>query len=380
MTTSRTDYSRLKTVIEGIQQHPNLQLQVVVAGPHLLEKYGTTIRDIERDGVPIDQQAYIVVEGENPTTMAKSAGLTMIEFSTIYNNLKPDLVVIHGDRFENFAAAVTAALMNIPIAHLQGGEISGTIDESLRHALTKLSHFHFPSNEASRDRIIKLGEPSERVYNVGCPSTDLLLRTPIGTRQEVLATDEVTPKDGRRLNPNKPYALAILHPVTTEFSQAYDQMYNFITAISEIGLQTIMLYPNMDAGSEDMISAIRRFLTAHPEVKNIFLYKNFYHDTFVKILAHSAIVLGNSSIGVRETCYFGIPTVNVGTREAHRDCGHNVAHVGHDSRSIVAAARAQLAHGKFDIEYIYGDGHAGDKIADILSTVELTGVQKRNTF
>lgn len=379
MTSSRTDYSRLKTVLEELYRIKNVQPILVVSGPHLLTKYGRTVVDIERDGFKVDERAYTLVEGENPTTMSKSVGLSVVEFTSIYNNQKPDIVVVHGDRFENFAAGVAAALMNIPIAHLQGGEISGTIDESLRHSLTKLSHLHFPSNEASRERILRLGEDARYVFNFGCPATDLLLRKSNISKSKLFSLPEVTPKDERRLDPKKPYALAILHPVTTEYGKSYHQMTEFLEALRVLDMQTIMLYPNPDAGSEDMITAVRHYLLRHP-LHNVFMYKNFHHEVFAGLLRHADLMIGNSSTGVRETCYFGTPTVNIGTREQHRDRGRNVIEVANSSTAIIAASRKQLRHGRYPIEQMYGSGSAGKKIAQKLSTIVLPPIQKTISY
>lgn len=379
ITSNRTDYSRLKTVLEELDKIPAIQTCLVVAGSHLLEKYGNTIRDIERDGFAIDEKAYITVEGENPTTMAKSTGIAIIEFTTIFNNHLPDIVVVHGDRYDNFAAILAAALMNIPVAHIQGGEISGTIDESLRHAATKLSHIHFPSNEQSKKRIIMLGENPKTVFNVGCPATDMLLRIPRLSKEKLFKLPDVLPKDGRLFNPKQPLILAAMHPVTTEYGQSYRQMEQFLFALKALNMQTIMLYPNVDAGSEDMIKAIRRFLLKHT-LENVFMYKNFYQETYIKILQAADVIIGNSSVGIRESCYFGIPSVNVGTREQNRQRGKNVIDSSYDAKDIVTVTRKQLKHGKYRPEYIYGDGKSGKRIAKILATIETDSIQKQLTY
>src|SRR3989338_11569010 len=185
VTANRADYSRVKSVLQAIQLHPNLELQLVVAGSHLVDHYGMTVREIEKDGFPISAKVHMEFYGNEPTVMAKSTGLAIIEFATIFNNLKPDIVVALVDRYENFASAVASAMMNIPTAHTQGGEATGTIDESLRHAMTKLAHIHFPSTENAKERIIKMGEDPRYVFNVGCPATDILLSAPKWGMEEV---------------------------------------------------------------------------------------------------------------------------------------------------------------------------------------------------
>lgn len=376
VTGNRAEYSRAKTVMRAIEKHPDLELILIVTGAHLLDKYGATIQEIEADGFKIDEKVYLIVEGENPITMTKSVGLGIIELATILNNYKPDVVIAPTDRFETLSVAVSAALMNIVLAHIQGGEVTGTIDESIRHAITKFSHIHFAATEKSRERIIKMGEDPEFVFNVGCPAIDLLLNVDAGTKEDLFHNRELIPKDGRSLNPEKPFLLVVQHPVTTEFEDSFRQIQETLYAIEALKMQTIMLWPNADAGSDEIVKGVRRFLLKH-DMKHLFLYKHFSSETFVRLMSHTSCMVGNSSSGIRETCYLGTPVVNIGTRQQGRERGRNVMDIPYDWEKILDAIRRQIQIGRYPSDYLYGDGSAGEKVAEILAGCEVKSVQKK---
>ncbi len=377
VTANRADYSRVKSVLAAVQKHPALQLQLVVAGSHLLDHYGLSVKDIERDGFPIAARIPMELQGSEPVTMAKSVGLGVLEFATCFANLKPDIVVALVDRYENFASAIAAATMNIPTAHIQGGEITGTIDESLRHAMTKLSHIHFPATATAKDRIIKMGENPNYVFDVGCPATDILLSTPEMSPTELTQSVRSLFKDPQAdFDPEKPYLMAIQHPVTTEFGSGISQMKETLEGIKGLGMQIFMLWPNIDAGSEDVSRGIRLFKLANPGEK-LTILGHMPHAIFANLLRKTKCLIGNSSSGIRESGYFGIPTVNIGTRQKGREHGRNVLHAGYNKNEIRQAVMQQLNHGPYEKEFIYGKGNAGEKIAKILAEVPLPSVQKR---
>ena len=377
VTANRADYSRVKSALSAIQEHPNLELQLVVAGSHLLDHYGFTVKDIERDGFPIAARIPMELHGSDPLTMAKSIGLGVMEFATCFGNLKPDAVIALVDRYENFASAVAAATMNIPTAHTQGGEITGTIDESFRHAMTKLSHIHFPSTAGARDRIIRMGEDPKYVFNVGCPATDALLSTPEVTVEDLKHEVRSLFKDPQAdFDPSKPYIFVIQHPVTTEFGGGIQQIQETLEGLKGLGMQIFMLWPNIDAGSEDISRGIRLFKLANPQEK-ITMLGHAPHALFVNLLRKTKCLVGNSSSGIRETSYFGVPTINIGTRQAGREHGRNVVHTGYNREEIRKAVLQQMQHGSYEKEFIYGNGDAGKKIAKILVEMPLPSVQKR---
>jgi UDP-hydrolysing UDP-N-acetyl-D-glucosamine 2-epimerase len=380
VTANRADYSRAKTVLDAVKAHPDLTLQVVVMGSHLLEKHGFTVREIEADGFVPDARIYMEVDGKNPTTMAKSMGLAVVELATTFDQLKPDIVIALVDRYENFASAAAAALMNIPIAHIQGGEVTGTIDESLRHAMTKLAHLHFPATEGARERIVKMGEPAGTVWNVGCPGTDILLQSPLLSAEETIRSVQEVAKDPNvHLDPKAPYLLVVQHPVTTEYGSGVDQIRATLDAVQGTGMQTIMLWPNIDAGSDDVSRGIRHYQIKHPELP-LYAFKHFGNELFVNLMRNASCMVGNSSAGIREACYFGTPVVNIGTRQSGRERGACVRDAGYEKDEIAVAIREQLAHGRYPTERIYGDGTAGTQIADILATARIDVVQKRITY
>ena len=344
MTGSRADYSRVKSVMKAIQEREGLELQVVATGQHLLDRYGESVNEIEGDGFPVHERIYLNIEGGNPVTMAQSTGLGIIQLATVLNQLKPDFVIAPTDRFETLSVAIAASFMNIFLAHIQGGEVTGTIDESIRHAITRLAHLHFPATERSRQRIIRMGERPETVFNVGCPGVDLLVSTPIGTKEELFNNPAVRSKSQLQPSPDltKPFLLAVCHPVTTEYGHGYQQVQEVVHAIKRLNIQTIMLWPNSDAGSEDFVRGVRHFLMVNNMNDLVYLYKNFSNETFVQLMYHCVCMIGNSSAGIRETCYFGIPTVNIGTRQNGRERGSNVVDVSYDRGEIEDAVRSQM--------------------------------------
>jgi UDP-hydrolysing UDP-N-acetyl-D-glucosamine 2-epimerase len=288
--------------------------------------------------------------------------------------LEPDIVVTVADRFETIATAIAASYMNVPVAHTQGGEVSGSIDESVRHAVTKLAHVHFPATELSARRLVAMGEDPEMVFNVGCPSIDLVAATELGTSEEVLAAlaDHGV---GSRVEVSKPYVLMMQHPVTTEFGQSFEQINETLDAVAALGMQALVFWPNVDAGSEQVSKGIRLFREkglAH----GFHFFRNLPAETFVRLMAHASCMVGNSSAALREGAFLGTPAVTIGTRQQNRERGRNVVETGHDRDAITDAIRDQLTHGPYERDAVFGDGTAGAKIADVLTTVR-PEVQKK---
>ncbi len=375
---SRANYSSIKSVMQAVQDHPDLQLQVVAGASALLDRFGAVVETVESDGFEPDARVLMIIEGETPTTMAKSTGLGLLELPTVFENLQPDVVVTVGDRFETMATAIAAAYMNIPLAHTMGGEISGTIDENIRHAVTKLSHIHFPANQSAADRIIRMGEDPSTVYVVGCPRIDLVA--------EIADENNRLPERawleyegvGGQINLEEPFLLVSQHPVTTEYGDGERQISETLMALHELHLPTIMLWPNVDAGSEDISRGMRKF-REHYEHDYIRFYKNFSVETYVRLMKRCACKIGNSSASIREGPFLGMPAVNIGTRQIDRQRGSNVIDVDYDRGQISAAIQKQIAHGPYPSESIYGDGHAGERIADILAQADIN-IHKRMTY
>ena len=375
---SRANYSSIRSAMKAIQDHPDLELQVVAGASALLDRYGQVVDVVKNDGFKVDDEVYMIIEAETPVTMAKSAGLGLLELPTTFDRLKPDIVLTIGDRFETIASVVAAAYMNIAVAHTMGGEISGTIDESIRHALTKLSHIHFPANTQAAERIIKMGEQPDTVFNVGCPRMDMIAdiaeKHPTPPSQEWLEEEGV----GGHLDLSQPYLIVSQHAVTTDYGKGEAQINQTLEALHALDMPTLMLWPNSDAGSEDVARGIRKF-REHNKDHSIRFYKNFTHEVFIPLMMHCACMIGNSSGAIRDGAFLGVPAVNIGTRQEGRDRGHNVLDVGYDAAEIQAAVKKQLEHGKYDRDPLYGDGTAGKKIADTLATCEIT-IQKKLTY
>lgn len=374
--TARPSYARVKTALTAIRDHPNLELQLVTAASALLDRYGSTIDVIRADGFEPDAEVYMVVEGENLVTSVKSTGLGIIELATIFDRLKPHAVLSIADRYETIATAIAGAYSNIPVVHLQGGEVSGSIDEKVRHAVTKLADLHLVSNQRAAERVARMGENRAAIHVTGCPSIDLAAAVVRENRGPDLAY--LQQGVGAKLSATENYLIVMQHPVTYEWTDAQRQTTETLEAVVDIGLPTYWFWPNADAGADHASRAIRRFREQR-DIPNIRFLKNMPPEEFLRTLMRARCIVGNSSTGIREAAFLGIPAVNIGGRQQGRERGPNVIDVGYDRKAIVEATSVQLAHGPYESDHIYGDGTAGPKIAECLAEAELT-VEKRITY
>jgi UDP-hydrolysing UDP-N-acetyl-D-glucosamine 2-epimerase len=375
--TARPSYSRIKTALKAIEEHPDLELQLVVAASALLERYGSAVRYIEDDGFKISARVYMVLEGENLASMAKTTGLGLLELATVFDNLRPDVVVTVADRYETLATAVAAAYMNIPVAHVQGGEVTGSIDEKVRHAVTKLADLHLVSSQHAAERVIKMGEDPASVHITGCPSIDLAARVLDSPK---LNFDPLKRYGGvgAPLDISKGYLVVMQHPVTTEYELARKHVVETLHAVQELDLPTLWFWPNVDAGSDGTSGGIRSFRES-VQPKNIHFFKNMEGMDFLRVLCNSRCLIGNSSVGVRECSYLGVPVVNIGSRQAGRDRGTNLLDVSYDQKEIVGAVKHHMGNGRYPKDITYGNGHAGMKIAQVLGEAPLR-IDKRLTY
>jgi len=368
---SRANYGRIKAVMQAIRRHPDLELQLIVGASALLERYGRAIDVIRADGFEPDATVYLVLEGETPATMAKSTGLGIMELATAFDHLRPDIVLTVADRYETMATAVAASYMNIPLAHTQGGEVTGSIDESVRHAITKLAHIHFPTTELSRERLLRMGEPPDRVFVTGCPSIDAIAGIDLTLKPETLTRTGV----GASIDPESRYLLVLQHPVTTEYAAADQHIQATIAAIRRLKHPTVWLWPNVDAGSDIVSKRLRQFReTDRPDY--VHFYRNFSVEDYARVMNASGCVVGNTSSSIREGAFLGTPAVNIGSRQHGREKGCNVVDTPNDSGAIEQAVQRQLEHGKYPSSSLYGDGKAAPRIASHLATVPLTPIQK----
>lgn len=375
--TARPSYSRIKTALRAIQNHPDLELQLVAAASALLDRYGTVVSYMEEDGFEIAARVYMVLEGENLASMAKTTGLGLLELGTVLDNLNPDIVVTIADRYETLATAVAAAYMNIPVAHIQGGEVTGSIDEKVRHAVTKLSDLHLVSTEKAAERVIRMGEDPETVFVTGCPSVDLA--------DEVLhsRTLDFDPFEryggvGARVDLSDGYLVVLHHPVTTEYELARQHVFETLYAVRDMNLSTLWFWPNVDAGSDGTSNGIRAFRELENPT-NIRFFKNMMPTDFLRLIYNSRCLVGNSSVGIRECSFLGVPVVNIGSRQAGRDRGCNVLDVGYNRESIMKAIHYHVNNGRYPSDALYGNGRAGEQIAELFATVPLR-IEKRLTY
>jgi UDP-hydrolysing UDP-N-acetyl-D-glucosamine 2-epimerase len=366
--TMRASYAKIKPILKAIQKHQNLELQVVLAASALLDRFGNLESIVQNDGFEINGRIYMVVEGENLVTSAKSTGIGVVEFATCFQSLKPDVVVVIGDRYELMSPAIAATYMNIPLAHVQGGEITGNIDEKVRHAVTKLADVHFPSTALAAERIVKMGEDPDMVFFTGCPSIDIAKDA---TESPALTFDLYKKYGGVGAFPDlsNGYYIVMQHPVTTEYPNGRGQIEETLHAMNRFDTPVIWFWPNVDAGGDEVSKGIRMFRENEKPVHMHFI-KNMEPQDFLRLLNGAKGIIGNSSAGIRESSYLGTPSVNIGSRQVHRERGPNVLDVGYDREAIYTAVSSHCT-GKKPSSDLYGKGNAGELIADALDRATL---------
>jgi len=358
-------------LLEELRKRKNVNLQIVIGASAILPMYGDVISLLDKDGFKYDAKIVMTVEGGTPIAMAKTAGLGIGEFASTFDRLSPHAIVLRGDRYEILSAAVAAAYLNIPIAHIEGGDVTGTIDESVRHAVTKLAHLHFPSSEKAKKRLIRMGEDPRHVHVVGSPEVEYMARRTFPLHKELINYLGV----GDVVDVTKPYIIVMNHPVTTEYGKNRHNTEELLKAVREINIPTIWFWPNTDAGTDEISKAIRTFREKYAP-QNIRFMKYLPTEDFYGLLTHTQCLVGNSSSGIKECSYLGIPVVNIGTRQNGRDRAENVVDAPYRKKIILATLKKQLAHGKYKRSTLYYKKNTSMKIADIL-VGETPAVQKR---
>lgn len=360
VTGSRADYGLIKHTIKKLQKEFNLSL--IVTGMHLSHEFGYTIDEIEKDGFKIDAKVDMLSVEDTGGGMAKSLGMAIIGVTRALERIKPDVVLVLGDKGETLAGAIAGAHLNIPVIHLHGGEQGDDgahIDDSIRHSVTKFAHIHLAPTKLSAKRIIKMGEEPWRVHVVGAPGLDEIMS------QKCYPKKHVAKK--YHLGLNKPLILVVQHPVLTQLDKAGDQMRKTLEALKELNEQTVLIYPNADAGGREMIKVIKEF----ERYKFLQTYKNLPRKDYLSLMKYSSVLVGNSSSGLIESPAFKISVVNIGIRNSTREAAGNVLYVDHDKNKIIHAVRKALFDKKFRVmvercKNPYGDGNASDKIVKIL--------------
>lgn len=353
----------MSSVFHAIQAHPDLDLRLAVTGAHLSEAYGHTVDEIRADGFEIVDEIESLINGDGASARVKGLAVQLQGLVQTATRERPDMLLVLGDREESITTALAGAYMNIPVAHLCGGDrVVGNVDDQVRHAVTKLAHLHFTTNQESADRVLHLGEQPFRVHNVGNPGLDRLLEVP------QLSAGELSQSLGFTIDDDAPLLVVIQHVISTEIDGAYQQMRETLEAIEDLDIKTVLSYPNTDAGGQQMIRAIREF----EYLPNLYTAKNIPRLEFVNLFRRASCLLGNSSAGILEAPLLKLPVVNVGNRQKGRLHAENVTFVPHDKAAIIKAVR----HAVFDSEYRqsvakcsnpYGDGRSSHRIADILA-------------
>ncbi|QZY54308.1 UDP-N-acetylglucosamine 2-epimerase [Crassaminicella profunda] len=363
----RSEYFILQPVFEELMKRNDIELKVVVTGTHLSSVHGDTWKIIKNDGYPIIKLETLL-STDSLSGRCKSIGVQVMGLSDIVMREKPDMLVVLGDREESITTATVGAYMNVPVAHICGGDrVVGNIDDSVRHAVTKLAHIHFPTTKENGERILKMGEEPWRVHVVGNPALDSIRKQPD------LSYEYINEKLGTELEANKPFILLIKHPLSSEIGQAAEQMKVTLQAVSELGYNTIITYPNSDAGGFEMIKVIKEFEKSHSFIK---AYETLPRDLFVNLQRKAALLLGNSSAGILEAPFLKLPVVNVGNRQKQRQHAENIIFVPHEKEKIKEAINKAIVDKDFietckNCNNPYGDGYSGEQIAKTIAEVEI---------
>src|SRR5271156_4974551 len=364
VTSSRADYSHLYWPLHDLAAHPEVELQLIVMGPHLSSAFGLTVEEIERDGFTIAGRVECLLSSDTDTGMAKTIGMATLGLADIFGQMRPDLLLLIADRYEMLVTASVALALRIPIAHIEGGEISeGAIDDAVRNALTKMSHIHFTSTQAARDRVIAMGEEPWRVHRAGAPSLDHLRRQTLFTREQLES----------RLNVvlSHPTILVAYHPVTLarDTVREADALFE---ALEKLPDQILFCYPNSDAGSRELIERARAFAASRDAAQ---VFVNLDALTYWSLLKQVDVLAGNSSSGIMESASFALPTVNVGLRQQGRERARNVIDAAPEVRAILKAIAtsksADFRRSLQSMTNLYGEGVASEKIVEVLTTVPL---------
>ena len=362
---NRANYGSIKSVLELLKKHKSFRLQIIVGGSANLERFGSVVNIIKKDGFKIDRKINFVVEGNSTLEMAKSTGLAIIEMSNALSDLKPDLVITVGDRYETMATAISASYMNIPLAHTMGGEVSGTIDESVRHAVTKFSSIHFAATAIAKRNIVKMGENKRYVFNVGCPRIDevkqILKKIPSNFNKKINENGV-----GSTLDLNKPFITIMNHPVTTEYGNGEKEISKILKIVNKFDIQKLVFWPNPDAGSEDISRGIRKWREKFGDTKTRF-FKNLEQKYFYHVLDKTICLIGNSSSGVREGSFIGVQNICIGSRQKGREIGKNTIMINNNEKKLSKLIQKILKKKTKKLrDYKYGNGSASKKIIEIL--------------
>lgn len=363
LTGTRADFGKIKSLLQVLQDHPDFDPYIFVTGMHLLETYGYTLVEVERTGF---KNIHTFSNHTSEATMDLTLAKTMKGFSAYVKEIDPDMVVVHGDRVETLAGALVGSLNNILVAHIEGGELSGTIDELIRHSTSKMSHVHFVSNETARQRLIQMGELPNSIFTIGSPDVDIMFSKNLPTLDEVKRYYEI---------PYAEYAVAMFHPVTTEFQDMKSYAEKFVEALLQSKKNYVVIYPNNDLGSQHILEAYQAF----KENTNFRVFPSIRFEYFLTLLENASFIIGNSSAGIREAPYYGVPTINIGSRQENRSVHSHIINTGYDIKEILTAIKSNLPKVVVDTNE-FGSGISSILFIETLASQEVWNLNHQKQF
>ena len=365
--TARPSYSRIRSALSILSKNKNINLHILCSGSALLNRYGRIVDYIQRDGFHVYDELYTYVEGDESINMALTTANTISLSAQAFKKLAPDFIVTIADRYETLGTAVAASYMNIPLIHIQGGEVSGNIDEVVRHTVTKLSDFHLVSNEYAAQRVHSLGESLNNIFITGCPSIDIAEEAK-HISQEVLTHSLQQQLGSHVFNLAEPFIVLLIHPETNHHEESFNNMFLLLTLLTKLDINVLVFNPNVDSGSDSMWQALEFFKKGY-EQNRFYYINNLEGHVFLKLLTLSSCLVGHSSVGIRECAYLGIPVINIGERQNGRERANNVLDVAWDEYEITAAILQQLSIRHYPQSTLYGNANAGERIASVIDSL-----------
>lgn len=364
LTGTRADFGKIKSLLQILQNSMDYETHIFVTGMHLLRQYGYTLIEIEKAGF---KNISTFENFTHETTMDLTLAKTIEGFSAYVKKVKPDLIVVHGDRVEALAGAIVGSLKNILVAHIEGGEISGTIDELIRHSVSKLSHIHFVSNGEAEKRLLQMGEIPNSIFKIGSPDVDIMFSNNLPTINEVKDYYNITFSN---------YAIAMFHPVTTEFEQVEVYINNFVSALIESTKNYVVIYPNNDLGSSKIVDAYQKL----NKLENFRILPSLRFEYFLTLLKNADFIIGNSSAGVREAPYYGVPTINIGTRQQNRALAKTILNCSYSKKEILEQVKFVESNPIKVIKSNFGGGNSARKFIEILNKKALWEISHQKQF
>jgi UDP-N-acetylglucosamine 2-epimerase (hydrolysing) len=363
LTGTRADFGKIKALIQAIENHSNFEPHIFVTGMHLLHEYGYTVIEVERSGF---NNIFKYNNHTDETTMDLTLAKTITGFSEYVKTIKPDLIVVHGDRVEALAGAIVGSLNNILVAHIEGGEISGTIDELIRHSVSKLSHIHYTSNDKAKKRLLQMGELENSIFTIGSPDVDIMFSSNL--------PDLSTVKSYYGIEYNQ-YAIAIFHPVTTEIDDITRYSNSFVEALIDSNKNYVIIYPNNDLGSKQILKSYQKLKT----LNRFKVFPSIRFEYFLTLLKNSKFIIGNSSAGVREAPYYGVSTVNIGTRQQNRVMANSIVNCDSEKESILNAIKS-CNELRTNVVEVFGNGNSADLFLKSLEEIHIWSFNHQKQF